>query len=290
LSAAVDAEALIPFLLLLVAVIGLWVNRSLWIAALILAVGSGYVTGALQAPALLWLAILALLALAFRTMRELGSGAGQVITGVAFFLFSIACSMLLLPGFERTVLIPQTVLSPGAAPFSLGVGFPKVVMGILILGLINETRVRGFVEAGVVARRTAPVLLLTVLAVLAAVYATGYVRFDPKWTAIFIPWAITNLFFTCLAEEAGFRGFLQHELGRIGSNPKIAAVVALIISAVLFGLAHLGGGWSYALAATVAGLGYGAAYLRTRRIEAAMAVHFSVNALHFMFFTYPRLA
>jgi membrane protease YdiL (CAAX protease family) len=59
---------------------------------------------------------------------------------------------------------------------------------------------------------------------------------------------------------------------------------------VLFGLAHLGGGWSHALAAAVAGLGYGAAYLRTQRIEAAMAVHFSVNALHLLFFTYPRLA
>jgi uncharacterized protein len=198
--------------------------------------------------------------------------------------------MLLLPGFERTVLIPETVLTPGAAPFSLGVGFPKVVTGILILGLINEARVRELAEAGVVARKTAPILGVTVLAVLAAVYATGYVRFDPKWTTLFIPWAIANLFFTCLAEEAGFRGFLQHELSRLGSNTRIAAALALIFSAVLFGLAHLGGGWSYALAATVAGLGYGAAYLRTQRIEAAMAVHFSVNALHFLFFTYPRLA
>jgi membrane protease YdiL (CAAX protease family) len=290
LSAAVNAEQLIPFLLLLVAVFGLWVNRSLWIAALILAIGAGYVTGALQLPALLWLAILALLALAFRTMRELGSRAGQVITGLAFFFFSLACSMLLLPGFERTVLIPETVLTPGAAPFSLGVGFPKVVTGILILGLINEARARGLAEAGVVARKTAPILGVTVLAVLASVYATGYVRFDPKWTTLFIPWAIANLFFTCLAEEAGFRGFLQHELSRVGSNPRIGAAVALVVSAVLFGLAHLGGGWSYALAATVAGLGYGAAYLRTQRIEAAMAVHFSVNALHFLFFTYPRLA
>jgi len=283
-------ESLIPFLLLLVAVIGLWVNRSLWIAALVLAIGSGYVTGALQLTALLWIAILVLLALAFRTMRELGSSAGQVITGVTFFFFSIACSMLLLPGFERTVLIPETVLTPGAAPFSLGVGFPKVVTGILILGLINEARVRGLAEAGGVARKTLPILGVTVLAVLAAVYATGYVRFDPKWTTLFFPWAIANLFFTCLAEEAGFRGFLQHELSRIGSNSRIAAAAALIFSAVLFGLAHLGGGWSYALAATVAGLGYGAAYLRTQRIEAAMAVHFSVNALHFLFFTYPRLA
>ena len=48
-------ESLIPFGLLLVAVIGLWVHRNVWIAALILSVGAGYVTGALRAPALAWI-------------------------------------------------------------------------------------------------------------------------------------------------------------------------------------------------------------------------------------------
>jgi membrane protease YdiL (CAAX protease family) len=46
----------------------------------------------------------------------------------------------------------------------------------------------------------------------------------------------------------------------------------------------------YVLAATVAGLGYGWAFLRTGRIEAAIAVHFAVNAVHFLLFAYPRLA
>jgi membrane protease YdiL (CAAX protease family) len=38
-----------------------------------------------------------------------------------------------------------------------------------------------------------------------------------------------------------------------------------------------------------AGLGYGWVFMRTQRIEAAMAVHFGVNAVHFLLFTYPRL-
>jgi membrane protease YdiL (CAAX protease family) len=197
---------------------------------------------------------------------------------------------LLLPGFERTVLVPETVLTPGATPFSVGLGFPKVVTGVLILGLLNEIRIRGLAEAGEVARKTLPVFVATVLAALACVYATGYVAFEPKWTLLFIPWAVANLFFTCLAEEAFFRGFVQHELARIGKNSAIAAAVAIGISAILFGLAHVGGGWKYVLTATIAGIGYGYAYHRTQRIEAAMAVHFGANALHFLFFTYPRLA
>jgi hypothetical protein len=178
----VYSEALIPFVLLLVAVIGLWVHRNLWIAALILSIGSGYVTGALRAPALLWIAILALLALAYRSQRARNSRPGQAIAGIAFFVFALACGMLLLPGFERTTLVPETVLTPGAIPFAVGLGFPKVVTGILILGLINEARIRSAAEARVIARRTTPILLITVVAVLAAVYATGYVKFEPKWT------------------------------------------------------------------------------------------------------------
>jgi uncharacterized protein len=284
------SEAHIPFLLLLVAVIGLWVHRNLWIAALILSVGSGYITGALQAPALAWIAILVVFALSYRAQRARGSRPGQVIAGIVFFLFALACSLLLLPGFERTTLVPETILTPDARPFSVGLGFAKVVTGILILGLINETRIRGAAEAGAVFRKTLPIFVITVLAAMASVYATGYVAFEPKWTVLFIPWALANLFFTCLAEEAFFRGFLQHELARIGRNRAVAAAVALIVSAVLFGLAHFGGGWKYVLTATVAGIGYGYAYHRTQRIEAAMGVHFGANALHFLLFTYPSLA
>jgi membrane protease YdiL (CAAX protease family) len=288
-AAQVNFESLVPFVLLLVAVFGLWVHRNLWVAALILAVASGWVTGALRTIALLWIAILVVLALAFRWQRARG-GSLYWLTGFAFLLFALACALLLLPGFERTTLVPDTVLSPGASPFNVGLGFPKVVTGILILGLLNETRIRGLAEAGVVARRTAPIFLITVIAALVCVFATGYVAFAPKWTTLFIPWAIANLFFTCLAEEAFFRGFVQHELARLGQHKGSAAGLAVVVSAVLFGLAHFGGGWRYVLVATVAGVGYGWAYQRTQRIEAAMAVHFAANSLHFLLFTYPRLA
>jgi membrane protease YdiL (CAAX protease family) len=44
------------------------------------------------------------------------------------------------------------------------------------------------------------------------------------------------------------------------------------------------------IAATLAGLGYGWAFMRDMRIEAAMFVHFAVNATHFLLFVYPRIA
>jgi uncharacterized protein len=65
--------------------------------------------------------------------------------------------------------------------------------------------------------------------------------------------------------------------------------VAVAVPALLFGLAHAGGGAVAGVLAGAAGLGYGLAYAWTRRIETAIVVHFGVNALHFVGFTYPYL-
>jgi uncharacterized protein len=289
---AADPVTMIPFALLLAAVLGLWVHRAVWMVALVAAVAAAYYTGALYGLAAIWLALLAAFAWAYRMWRDkprnVTSRAAQLMAGTVFFLLALALGLVLLPGFPRTVVIAETVLSPGAASFALGLGFPKVAAGILILGLVNETRVRSWRELGEVLRRVAPILLVTALVVMVFTLATGYVRFDPKWTPLFFTWAAANLFFTCLAEEAFFRGFVQAEVARLGGRGW--TIVAIATSAVLFGLAHFGGGSTYVIAATLAGLGYALAYHRTRRIEAAMAVHFGLNAVHFLLFTYPRLA
>jgi membrane protease YdiL (CAAX protease family) len=244
----------------------------------------------LQGFAALWIAMLAGLALFYRYARARQGKALQSLAGVLLFVFALALGLLLLPGFPRTVLIDPVQLTPGAAPYGIALGFPKVVAGIIILGLVNTARVRSSGELAAALRSAAPVFLLTLAAVMACALALGYTRFDPKWTTLFLIWAPVNLLFTCLAEEAFFRGFVQHELARAIKRRRLAIWISVTVSAVLFGLSHFGGGWRYVLAGTVAGFGYAWVYHRTQRIEAAMAVHFGVNAVHFLLFTYPRLA
>ena len=287
-------SAYLPFLLLLTAVFGLWMHRAIWIGALLAAIVAGYFSGALHGLAALWIALLAALALAYRRVRaNTGSSnrpVWQALVGFLFFSYALAMGLALLPGFTRVVLVDAASLSPGAAPYDIAVGFPKVVTGILILGLINPVLVRSWGELGPVLVRAMPVFAITALVALVAVLLMGYTTFAPKWTAVFLLWAPINLFFTCLSEEAFFRGFVQHELSRVGSRPVLAAGIALGIAAILFGLAHFAGGSLYVCAAAIAGAGYGWAFLRTGRIEGSMAVHFGVNATHFLLFTYPRLA
>lgn len=279
--------ALSPFLLLFIAVAGLWVDRRLWAAALAAAVIAGHLTGALSGFAGLWIAILALLAFGFSRAR---SALPRALLGLAVFGWALAMALLLLPGFERTLVAGGVVLSPGSVPYDLALGFPKVSAGVLILGLISTQRVRSWSELARVLKHATLPFAVTLIGVMGLCLAVGYVRFEPKWHTLFLVWAPVNLFFTCLAEEAFFRGFVQHELARLGGNPRVAAGLALIVAAVLFGLAHAAGGRMYVAAATLAGLGYGWAYLRTGRIEAAMVVHFGVNLVHILLFTYPRAA
>lgn len=276
----------LPFVLLLAAALCLWVRRIVALGVLVAAIAAGYYTGALEGAAALWIAILGALA----WLHARAGGWRRVATGLAFFLFAVVLGFLLLPGFPRTVVAENVVLSPGALPYTLGLGFPKVVGGIFILAFMIPERVCSWSELGRVLARVAPVFLVTAVAVMVLTLALGYVRLDPKWTALFITWAVINLFFTCLSEEAFFRGFVLRELAAIGTNRRVAAWLALCISSLMFGLVHLGGGWKYALAATLAGVGYGIAWQRTQRLEGSMAVHFGLNATHFLLFTYPALA
>ena len=64
----------------------------------------------------------------------------------------------------------------------------------------------------------------------------------------------------------------------------------MALSASLFGLAHLAGGWQYVVVASLAGAGYAVVFQRTARLEMAILTHFAINATHFLLFTYPALA
>jgi membrane protease YdiL (CAAX protease family) len=91
-------------------------------------------------------------------------------------------------------------------------------------------------------------------------------------------WLFT-FFFIAVPEELFFRGWLQNLLERyMGRYP------ALILAAILFGLSHFNKragffNWRYVLLAAVAGIFYGRAWRRDRRVGAAAVTHASVDAI-----------
>jgi membrane protease YdiL (CAAX protease family) len=91
-------------------------------------------------------------------------------------------------------------------------------------------------------------------------------------------WIFTFLFIA-VPEELFFRGWLQNLLER-----RVGRTAALIVTAILFGLAHFNKraaqfNWRYVLLAAVAGIFYGRAWCSERRVGASAITHASVDAI-----------
>jgi membrane protease YdiL (CAAX protease family) len=206
-------------------------------------------------------------------------------------LLALALSLHAVPGFRNPVRFDALRLTPDATPFTLYLNFDKGAAGLVLLAAFGAraTSWRAFASRLPAIGVAAP---LTAAAAIGTALAAGYVRFEPKLPDATLAFLLANLFFTCVAEEAFFRGLIQERLMRLADARGSAAWngIALGVSAVLFGLAHAGGGATWMAVATVAGLGYAWTYARTRTLEGPILVHFAVNAAHFLLFTYPALA
>jgi membrane protease YdiL (CAAX protease family) len=123
-----------------------------------------------------------------------------------------------------------------------------------------------------------------------AAIALGHVKFNPKFPSQTFVFLLNNLMLVCMAEEAFFRGYIQKNLTDLCERHRISKMFALVVASIIFGLRHYESGIPMIILSTIAGLFYGAAYMRNNRIEAAILVHFGLNAAHFFIFSYPSFA
>lgn len=257
----------------------------LWLLPFTGAIVAGLAAGYLSGITLLWLALFG--SAAYATACSEGR-LRLAVFGAVTILLALALALHLLPGFNRLPLVRDFQFSADAIPYTQYASFDKAAVGLILLALLSR-RSGTVAEWGTMLRSTLPIAAITIVTAIAAAAAAGYVRLDFKlswYTPIFL---VTNLLFVCIAEEAFFRGFLQERLARALTHVRFGEPAAIACSAVLFGAAHLGGGALYAGIATLAGLGYAYSYSVTRRIEAPILVHFGLNSVHFIGFTYPRL-
>ncbi|TCS35128.1 hypothetical protein EDC30_11141 [Paucimonas lemoignei] len=265
--------------------VGRW-RLAPWLLLFIAAIVAGMLTGVLEWPGLIALAALAYCA--YRTGRNDASRAQQWVFGIATALLTLALALHRLPGFHNPVLLANAILAPDAAPFTQYANFDKGAAGAILLACL--CRQAGSAKAW---RKSSSLALVIVLATIAIVLVTalmlGHVRFAPKLIAYAPVFLLVNLFFTCVAEEAFFRGFMQERMARALACRRGGAYLAIAVSALLFGLAHAGGGAVMVMLATLAGLGYAIAYAKAGTIEAPILVHFALNAVHFIGFSYPYL-
>jgi membrane protease YdiL (CAAX protease family) len=257
-----------------------------WCTGLVLVCAAGLGAGCMAWGAPLCVAVYAALAWRAREAQSRWLRALLlVLTGLSAFLLALHR----VPGFFNPVVAEGIVFSAGAAPLGLRLNLDTAIAGIVLMGVFCRP-LSSLEEWRAMLRRVWPVLLATLAVVLGIAWGLGYVRPDLKWTAYSRFFLLTNLLITCVTEEAFFRGFLLAGFARVLGRWRAGAALALVLSAVLFGMAHARGGLPLVLLATVAGLFYGEAWRRTRSIEGAILTHFALNAVHFVAFTYPALA
>ncbi len=257
-----------------------------WPALTALSIAAAFAVGIVE-----WIGLAFILVFAGACVAAVRSTFSTAVRGLAWVVL-VVCGIALashqVPWINNVLVFEAMTLSSSSVPYTLYWNYDKALAGVLVYAVCVQPQRRTKWSRAVLT--TAMIAVVTPVLLIPPALAMGFVHWDPKLPTILVMWVPANLLVTCLAEETFFRGLLQRYLAEALSNKvPSAALVALFVSAVVFGISHIGGGIAYVALATLAGIGYGAAYHFTQRVEASILVHFTVNLVHLTFFTYPSV-
>jgi membrane protease YdiL (CAAX protease family) len=207
----------------------------------------------------------------------------KTIATLGIFIIAVSLLLHLAPGFNNPLVMDSIQVSPNASAYSKHLNLDKLLLGLLLLYFIVQTAKSFSLTNGL---KVTLIFMLCAGISFSVGLKTGLIDYHLKFPVIFFGWALSNLFFTCLVEEVFFRGFVQQQLQNI-STKSYWQPTSVVISGVLFGLAHFPAGIIYTSIASIMGCCYAYCYYKTRNIYATILVHFVFNLIHFCFFTYP---
>ncbi|KOC92879.1 CPBP family intramembrane glutamic endopeptidase [Winslowiella iniecta] len=254
------------------------VNRNAGIVLLVLSAIWAAWSGGVE-PFGLWVMVgVAVISLLLNRYRHLPA----IAISAELLLLLIALTLLshFVPGFNHQNVLNKVRAGAQSAPFTMCYHFDKALIPFVLLAILPT------LFSCKPLRRSRPYYWLLLIAALPLLLllatAAGGLKLELHYPTWFWQFALANLFFVSLAEEALFRGYLQRRLSQL-----IGPVNGLLISALLFGISHLAGGTLLVVFATLAGVIYGLAWMWTGSLWVAALFHFALNLLHLLFFTYP---
>ncbi len=266
--------AFLPFLLLIAAFASLWISskKKVWAGLFILFLLAAFVCRDLRWSGVCVVIAWAGLWLWYEKKKP-------------FFLFMLLVILgfgykyHLLPGFHNVHITEK---------FYLAVDSPLIGFFPLALVIPLARRSKDWTQA-ICKGFWLTALGITFMTILAL--ASGAVSFEAKIPSHGAMRYMSNFFFVAIPEEGFFRGFIQSKLLSFFPNNKKGEMAALLLSSLIFTVAHFGWTDSPAILGFVflAGLLYGTVYLISKRIESAILCHFLLNFIHMTFFSYHAM-
>ncbi|KAI3491811.1 hypothetical protein L1887_43913 [Cichorium endivia] len=245
--------------LLATSLAALSLNRSLAYLMLGLTAFLGWKQSILDAPALLVIASIVVGWSVVEWLRNKNNKYTYLVEGLCVAI-AVALVLHVIPGFHNPKVLDAVVVGPQSIPFSMYFNMDKAVVPFFLITCMPTLFVaKPLYKAGKVGWG---ILILAIPALLLLAVALGGLRIEPHAPEWFAQFALANIFFVSLAEEALFRGYLQQRLSRI-----IHPVVALLIASVIFGLMHYSGGLLLIIFASLSGIIYGLAWMWSGRLK-----------------------
>lgn len=187
-----------------------------------------------------------------------------------------------LPGFQNPIMVDHVTLSKNSTHYSHYLNIDKITAGLFLFWFLFSPAERKLTDKASLLR-VLPIFIIGILLPL-ALANISLIDFDIKLSEYLLLFMLSNVLFTCVAEEAYFRGVIQKSLQRFH------ATLAVGVSGLTFGLAHAASARiDYILITILAGLAYALVYQISRSISLSILMHATLNSAHFVFFTYPLL-
>ncbi len=213
----------------------------------------------------------------------------QTLLFSSIFIITILLFIHKIPGYNNWEVFKEIQLSETSEKFSFWLNFDKPIVAFFLL-LFAYNPIPKANQYKAIFVQTLP--FLVVLVAILSLFATllHYIVLDPKLPSGVITtlWVTKMLCFTVIIEELFFRFFVQNSCIAAFKKFKYGTALGLVLSSLLFASIHFSGGLNFVILAFISGLIYGGVYLKTKHLESAILLHFSINAVHFFFFSYPQ--
>lgn len=277
------------WLLLAITVLSVFIRPKVWPHLL---AATGLVAFVLERVSPMALVIIAI-GLGIAKLSQRQTGIYKIACHSVVILWAATLVLHLVPGFDNLLVLDKAFTGSGSIPFTmyLNLDKPLIVFALLLLmpdmlKLTNpiSSAKKTSTQPQLTQLHLTQKILLAALFIALPFFAWGVGIVEPEfslppWLWVFV---INNLIFTCVAEEALFRGYIQN-----GLSKRFNPYVGIFLASLLFGFAHFSGGGLFIAIAALAGLLYGLTYYWTGRLIYAVLIHFGFNLVHLLLFTYP---